>query len=303
LNQRTAASVTEAIRLFEAALGEDPGYAPALSGLADSFALGVDYRAEEVAGGMARAREYALQALELDERLAEAHTSLGWVSFIHAWDWPEAGTHFRRAIELDPRYATARQWHSWYLAAMGHVGAAIAESRKAIELDPASPSIRRSAGWLWYYARDAGAGIDDLRRAVVMNPGSGETYVLLGNALAWAGEYEEADLALREALALTPDDTTALAVLVRLRVFEGRDAEARQVRDRMVGLQEARYVSPSDLAKAALALGEAEEAFLHLDRAYAERRGLLAYLRVEPVFDPIRADPRFTALLQRMQLL
>ncbi len=301
-NQRSGEGVAEAIRHFEAALEADPDYAPAWSGLSDAYALEVDYHADRVSGGMRRARELALRALALDETLAEAHTSLAWVTFIHEWDWEIAGRHFRRAIELDPRYATARQWHSWYLAAMGRLGAALAEARQAVELDPASVSIRRSAGWLWYYARNAAAGLDDLRRAVVMNPGSHETYVLLGNSLAWSGEYEEADIALREALTLQPEDTSAMATVVRLRAFEGRLADAREMVERMHALERHRYVSPSDLAKAYLALGDADRAFAALERAYTERRGLLVYLAIEPVFDPVRGDPRFTDLVARMKL-
>jgi serine/threonine protein kinase/tetratricopeptide (TPR) repeat protein len=301
-NQRTAEGVREAIRLFEAAIAEDPGYALAWSGLADAHALGVDYRAVTVADGMERARELATRALALDETLAEAHTSLAWVTFIHDWDWLTAGRHFRRAIELDPRYATARQWHAWYLIAMGHLREGLAEARQAGELDPASPSIRRSAGWLWYYAREPAAGLDDLRRAVVMDPRSGETHALLGHNLAWAGEYEEADIALREALAADPEDTSTLATLVRLRTLQGRQADAREIRDRMLALGQHRYVSPSDLAKAQLALGETDAAFGLLEQAFDERRGLLVYLRIEPIFDPVRTDPRFVDLLRRMHL-
>jgi serine/threonine-protein kinase len=301
-NKRTAAGVAEAIRLFESAIAADPGYALAFSGLADTYALGVDYGAGPVADGMQRAREMAGRALELDETLAEAHTSLAWVTFIHKWDWATAGRHFRRAIELNPRYATARQWHAWYLAAMGQVWDAVAEGRRGVELDPASPSIRRSAGWLYYYARDAAGGIEDLRRAVVMNPESGETQLLLGHTLAWAGQYEEADIALREALSFDPEDSSALTTMVRLRVFEGRLGEARDLRDRLLALERHRYVSPSDLAKVHLALGDYDTAFAMLERAWTERRGLLVYLRIEPIFDPIRSDPRFDDLLQRMRL-
>ena len=301
-NKRTAAGIAEAIDLFEAAIRADPDYALAWSGLADAYALGVDYRAATVGEGMRRAAELATRALELDETLAEAHTSLAWVTFIYHWDWTTAGTHFRRAIELDPRYATARQWHSWYLAAMGLPWEAVAEGRQAVRLDPASPSIRRSAGWLYYYARDPAAGVDDLRHAVVMNPESQESHMLLGHALAWAGQYEEAEVALREAMALDPEETGALATMVRLRTFEGRLADARDLRDRIIALGRHRYVSPSDLAKAHLALGDHDAAFEALERAFGERRGLLVYLRVEPIFDPIRSDPRFLELVRRMGL-
>ena len=126
--------------------------------------------------------------------------------------------------------------------------------------------------------------------------------MLLGHGLAWSGQYEEAEITLREAMALDPEETGALATMVRLRTFEGRLADARDLRDRIIALGRHRYVSPSDLAKAHLALGDHDAAFEALERAFAERRGLLVYLRVEPIFDPIRSDPRFLELVRRMGL-
>ena len=147
-NKRTREGIAEAVQYFEEAAREDPGYALAYSGLADCYALEVDYRGAPVAEGMRRAREEARRALALDEGLAEAHTSLAWVLFIHDWEWEAAGTHFLRAIALNPRYATARQWYGWLLIAMGRTDEAITQGRIALELDPASVSISRSLGWL-----------------------------------------------------------------------------------------------------------------------------------------------------------
>ncbi|MCC7131737.1 MAG: protein kinase [Gemmatimonadales bacterium] len=301
-NKRTATGVTEAVSHFEAAIATDSRYALAFSGLADTYALGVDYRGITVTEGMSRARALATEALALDDTLAEAHTSLAWVTFIHDWDWPKAAHHFHRAIELDPRYPTARQWHSWFLAAMGRTREAIAEARLGVELDPASPSIRRSVGWLYHMAREPEAGLDDLRRAVVMNPESSETHLLLGQSLTWAGHYAEADLSLREAISLDPENTYALSAIGRLRALQGRLADAREIRDRMLSLARYRYVSPSDLTRIHLALNEIDEAFVMLERARNERRGFVVYLRVEPSFDPLRGDPRFIELCRRMRL-
>jgi serine/threonine-protein kinase len=149
-NRRSQAAIKEGIKFFEQAIQEDPGYALAYSGLADSYALDLDYRGAPVTEGMERARAEARKAIALDETLAEAHTSLGWVIFIYDWDWAAAESEFTRAIELNPRYSTARQWYSWFLAAMGRFDEALAEGRAAIELDPLSVSIRRSMGWLQY---------------------------------------------------------------------------------------------------------------------------------------------------------
>jgi serine/threonine-protein kinase len=152
-NRRSQAAIKEGIGFFEQAIQEDPGYALAYSGLADSYALDLDYRGAPVVEGMERARAEARKAIALDETLAEAHTSLGWVTFIYDWDWVGAERELSRAIQLNPRYSTAHQWYSWFLAAMGRFDEALAEGRAAMELDPLSVSIRRSMGWLQYYAR------------------------------------------------------------------------------------------------------------------------------------------------------
>jgi len=301
-NQRTDGSVTEAIRLFEAAIVEDPGYALAYTGLADAHALHLDYRVGPVEAGMRRAREYARRAIALDETLAEAHCSLAWVTFIHDWDWPLAGREFRRAIELNPRYATARQWHAWYLAAMGRLSEALAEAHRAMELDPASVSIRRGLGWLYCVAREPESGVAVLRQAVIMNPEAPESRITLGIAHQQAGQFEEAERALRAALEMAPADTHALATLARTLVAAGRREEALRLAGEVRALDRSRYVSPSDLAKLAIGIGEFDAAFAALERAREERRGWLAYLRVDPLFDPIRGDPRFEALVRLLRL-
>jgi Flp pilus assembly protein TadD len=163
-------------------------------------------------------------------------------------------------------------------------------------------SIRRSYGWLFAYAREPAAGIEHIRRAIVMNPEQSETHLLLGLLLLQAGLLDDAEQSVREALALAPDDTHALAVLGRLRVQQGRRAEAEAIRDQMHALEADRYVSPTDLARIHLALDERDAAFAMLDRAWAERRGWLAYLRVDPLFDAVREDSRFRAWLERMRL-
>jgi serine/threonine-protein kinase len=301
-NQRTADGVGSAIRFFEQAIAVDPNYALAYAGLSDGYALHVDYRAAPVAAGMEKARELAEKAIAIDDGVAEAHTSLAWVTFIHDWDWPRAGREFRRAIELNPRYATARQWHAWYLAAMGRMAEALPEASRAVELDPASISIHRGLGWLQIVARQPALAVRTLERALVMNPEALETYVTLGLAREAAGRLVEAEAALREALLLGPEETHALAALGRVLWRQGRRAEAEAIADRFGELKGRRYVSPTDQAKLALGLEDHDGAFAALELARQERRGWLAYLKVEPLLDPIRGDPRFGALLRVMRL-
>ena len=301
-NRRTPAAIAEGIRYFEAAIAEDAGYALAYTGLADSYALQLDYRGAPVREGLERARAEALRALALDETLAEAHTSLAWVTFIYDWDWPLAGQHFRRAIELNPRYSVARQWHSWFQVAMGHAELAIAEGRQAIALDPASVSIRRSLGWLYYYARQPDLAFEQLRRAVAMNPTAEENHRLLGLTYLHVGQWDEAAAAFREARAISESPALAEAGLGVVAAARGRPDEARAILAELEARRRDAYVSPVALVMVYSALGDADRAFEWLDCAYEERRGWLVYLNVEPMLDGLRGDPRFRRLVERMRL-
>jgi serine/threonine-protein kinase len=301
-NRRSQAAIKEGIKFFEQAIQEDPGYALAYSGLADSYALDLDYRGAPVTEGMERARAEARKAIALDETLAEAHTSLGWVIFIYDWDWAAAESEFTRAIELNPRYSTARQWYSWFLVAMGRFDEALAEGRAAIELDPLSVSIRRSMGWLQYYARDFDSALENLRRALAMNPTAEETHRLLGLVYTQQGLYDEATASFREAVANSESDMLSYAGLGQVAALRGRPDEARAILKELEERRRVRYVSPVAMAMIQVALGDVEASFDLLEKAHEDRRGWLAYLKIEPVLDPLRADPRFQRLLERMRL-
>jgi serine/threonine-protein kinase len=301
-NRRTQSAIAEGIRYFEAAIAEDAGYALAYTGLADSYALQIDYRGSPVREGLERARVEAERALALDETLAEAHTSLAWVVFIYDWEWALAERHFRRAIELNPRYSVARQWHAWFQVAMGNLELALAEGRRAIVLDPASVSIRRGMGWILCYGRQPELALDHLRRAVAMNPTAEENHRLLGLAYLQLRQWDDAAAAFREALVASHSPALALAGLGAVAAGRGRPDEARDILADLEARAVRGYVSPVAFAMVHTALGQADEAFTWLDRAYEERRGWLAYLNVEPMLDPLRGDPRFRRLAERMHL-
>jgi eukaryotic-like serine/threonine-protein kinase len=301
-NRRTQADIAEGVRYFEQAIAEDPGYALAYSGLADSYALDLDYRGVPVAEGMERAKAMARKAITLDETLAEAHTSLAWVTFIYDWDWPTAEREFDRAIQLNPRYSTARQWYAWLLAAMGRFDEALTQGRSAVDLDPASVSIRRSLGWLQYYARQYEPALDNLRRALAMNPTAEETHRLLGLVYLQQGLYDDAAASFREAIASSDYDVMALAGLGQVAARRGRTEEAQAVLSVLLERSKTSYLSPVALCGLYIALGQADAAFEWLKQAYNERRGWLAYLKIEPMFDPLRTDPRFQVLVERMRL-
>ena len=274
-NRRTQSAIAEGIKYFERAIEEDAGYALAYTGLSDSYALQVDYRGAPVKEGMERARSLARRALELDDTLAEAHTSLAWVLFIHDWDWPAAAAEFRRAIELNPSYSVARQWHSWFLTAMGRTEASLSEGRIAAELDPASVSIRRSIGWLHYYARQPRESLEHLRRALAMNPTAEENHRLLGLSYLQLGLLDEAAAAFRESVASSESPALATAGLGLVAAAKGRGTEARGILDGLYAQSEERYVTPVAFAMLHAGLREADRAFEWLDRAVEDRRGWL----------------------------
>lgn len=301
-NRRTTEAIATAIEHFERAIALDPDYALAYSGLSDSYALQLDYRGVPVQDGMTRAKREAQRALEIDDTLAEAHASLAWVTFIYDWEWDAAERSFRRAIDLKPGYATAHQWYAWLLAARGRMDDALVEERTALELDPISVSVRRGLGWLYWYARRPDAAVRHLQRAIRMDPTATESYRILAYAHLHRGVQDSAALVAREAVALAPDSAYALATQGYVEALSGRPEVARELLSDLHTRARESYVSPVAFATLAIALGDIDDAFRWLEAAHAERRGWLAYLKVEPVFDPLRGDPRFAEFLRRMRL-
>ncbi len=301
-NKRTQEGVAAAIHYFERAIAEDPAYAPAYAGLSDSYSLDVDYRAIPVHEAYQRAKEYARKALALDESVPTAHASLAWALFIYDWQWDEAEREFRRAIELNPRYASAHQWFSFLLAARGQHDAALLEGHTALELDPASVSVRRAVGWVYYYARRFDQAREHLSRAIEMNPMAVESYRMLGSTLALQGDVAEAERVLREALTLEGAAAYSKATLGWLLARSGRPDEARELLRELEAAAGQGYVSPVAFAILHVGLGNLAEALDWSERAYDERRGWLAYVNVNPIFDPLRTEPRFAALVKRMGL-
>ncbi len=301
-NKRTQEGVTEGIQFFEQAIAEDPGYALAYTGLADSYALQIDYRNVAVTNGFKRAKEYALKALELDESLAEAHASLAWTLFIYDWDWERAAHEFRRSIELDSRYATAHQWYAFLLASQRRLDEALVEAHTAQELDPASVSIRRALGYVYVYARRYDQAQYHLTRAIAMNPTAEESYRVLGLTLTLSEKFEEAERVLREANGVpgagTYTQVTLAYSLTRAGDREYSEALLKELEDKL----KHDYVSPVELATLHLGLGNNQQALDWMERSHDERRGWMAYLNVHPILDPVRNEPRFKALVEKMKL-
>jgi len=302
MNLRTQAGVASAIRWFQEAIQEDPKYALAYTGLADSYALQIDYRSIPVHEGLDLAKKYALEAIALDPRLAEPHASLAWRYFIYDWDWDGAIREYRRSLELDPRYAWAHQLYAFVLSAKGQHADAIVEGHTAIELDPGSVSARRALGWQYYYARRFDQAHFHCERAIEINPNAEETYRVLGHALALGGKYAEAESVLRDAAAMPEAGTYTRATLAYAMARGGKVGDARAILAELETQGASGYVSPVAFATIHLGLGEIDRAIHWAEKAFQERRGWLAYINVNPLMDPMRGHERFQQLAARMKL-
>ena len=301
-NKRTFEGVSEGIKYFEEAIALDPAYALAYTGLADSYSLHIDYRNVPVHEGHQKAKFYARKAIELDDTLAEAHASLAWSSFIYDWDWDGAVREFRRAIELDHRYAPAHQWYAFMLASQGRFDEALLEAHTAQENDPSSVSVRRSLGYCYFYARKYEQARYHLDRAIAMNPTAEESYRIQGLILTLQKQFPAAERVLREALALAPEcGSSTKATLAYSLAAAGDTSYARQLAAELEERLKSEYVSPVEQALVYIALGDKQRALGWTERAIDERRGWVAYLLVHPIVDSLRGEPRFDALVQRMK--
>jgi eukaryotic-like serine/threonine-protein kinase len=301
-NKRTSEGVSEGIKYFEDAIALDPSYALAYTGLADSFALHIDYRNVPVHEGFEKAKSYARKAIELDDSLAEAHASLAWSLFIYDWDWDGAAKAFRRAIELDPRYATAHQWYAFLLASQEKFDESLIEAHTSQENDPASISVRRSLGYCYLYARKYKQAQYHLDRAIAMNPTAEETYRIQGLILTLDKQFSAAERVLREGVALaSPCGSYTRVTLGYSLACAGDPSYAREVAAELEERRKTEYISPVELATLYIALGDAQRALDWVEAAADDRRGWVAYLRVHPIVDPLRGEPRFAALVERMK--
>ncbi len=301
-NKRTAEGLQIGIRYFTSATEKDPNYAPAFSGLADCFWLLNVYNVEPATESRVKAREAASRALELDERLAEAHASLASISYRYDWNWSEAEQHFRRAIQLKSDYATAHQWYSALLAAMGRFDEANAEALRAHELEPFSPTINSDVGRHLYFARRYEESLAVHRRTLAMDPNFARAYFEIGYVLTQMGKTEEAIAQFQQALALDKESLAALTGLGFAYGVAGKKDQALETVAELKKRSLRRYVSPYHYAVVYAGLGDHNQALHHLEQAAEERFNWLVFLWVEPQFDKVKGDRRFEELKKRVGL-
>jgi len=300
-NKRTAVGLQRAATLFEQAIAQDPTYARAYAGLADTYALMTGYDtladAEECAP---KARAAALRALELDEQLAEAHVSFAVITQEYDWDWETAEREFQRAIELDPNYATAHHWYGEHLALRGRFEEAFAEMDRARQLDPLSLIIATDNGVFLYFSRQHDRAIEQLRAVLEREPNFPRAY-MLAYVYVQTGRFAEA-LALVERWQRIDDGPWVFAVLAYVHGRSGEPEEAQRALERLRSFSRTRSSDPGPLIIAHLGMGHLQEALALLEKAYQEYPPGFTALKVDPLYDPLRGDPRFQDLLRRVRL-
>jgi TolB-like protein/DNA-binding winged helix-turn-helix (wHTH) protein/Tfp pilus assembly protein PilF len=298
-NKRTPEGLRKSIEYYEQALAAQPNFALAYAGLADTHTVLGFYAPSRPQGDYLKAREAALKALSLDDSLAEAHTSLAGVKHKYDTDWSGAAVDFQQAMQLDPGYATARQWYAIYLQSLGRFDEALAELQKAQELDPLSPVMRADRGWILYTARRYDEAISQLREALEFGPSFEATYFLV-LAYARKGMYEEALQALGEGEPGQAQTSGHLSLLAHTHALAGRRQAAERILDTLRRRFERGEAAAYDLALVYAALGRKEQALDYLEHIHRERSSWLPFLGVEPELDGLRAEPRFQSLLRQI---
>ncbi len=300
LNKRTREDIARAIELFQQAIARDSSYAPAYVGLSDAYTVagGGAFISPERAHPVAESA--AIKALELDESSAEAHVSLATVRFMH-YDWAEAEPEFRRALALNPNYATAHHWYALHLSALGRHAEAIEHVRRAQELDPLSLVITANAGWCYFLARQYDLTIEQSRHALDLDPNFDSAYGYMAQAYVEKGMAKEALAAFQKAQELT-GGTGYFAELAYANAVFRKKQEALRLLAEFQARAGRELVSAYDVAMVYASLGDKERAFSWLTRSYENREARLVNVKQHPRFDSLHSDPRFDELLRRIGL-
>jgi serine/threonine-protein kinase len=299
-NKRTAADLRKAIDYFNQALDKDPNYALPYAGLTDAYLVLSQYGAASPADSFPQATAAAKKAIELDDTLAEAHTSLACSLAYYDFDFEQSLKEFQRAIELNPNYATAHHWLSnGVLSALGQFERAIAEGKRAVELDPLSLVINTDLGQDFFYARRYDEAIAQLHKTIEMDPRFYFAHWVLGTTLQLKGQLSEAVAEYSKAVELN-DDPSVLALLGQAYARAGQRDEAQKILVRLSEEARSRYVQAYSFALMYLALGDKERAIDEMERAYRERDANVAQIKTDPMLDDLRSNQRFEALANQI---
>ncbi len=302
-HRRTPEDLACSVQYFENSIAADPQSALAQAGLADAHSLIADYGLAHPADAMPKAEAAARRAIALDPELAEAYCSLALIRGMYGWEWEESERLYLRAIQLNPGYATAHHWLGVdHYAILGRFDAARAELEIAADLDPLSNIILEGLGYIMVMQRRYPEAIEAYRRIIRIEPTFYRAYTSMGRCHALAGQYPEALAMLQKGRGLIGDMPSILAAMAQVYAVSGDERKARGLLAELVELSKAKYVPNTSFAIVHMGLGETDRALDWLERGCAHRDLPLAALKSHPLYDPLRGEERFTAVLRRMRL-
>jgi TolB-like protein/Flp pilus assembly protein TadD len=299
-NRRHEGGIQKAIELFQQAAKKDPLCAPAYVGIADCYNVSGILGLMDPRVAYPRAKEAIARALDIYDDLAEAHASLGWIKTFYDWDWAGAEAEFLRSFELNPNYATAHYYYSLYLGAMGRHEESIAESSRALELDPIDLAFNSIHGCTLYWGRRYDAALEQLRKTRDMDPDFYLVNLYCGMTLAARERWNEAVEPFSRALAISPGSPLAMGFIGYALAGSGQEKEALEMLDRLEDLSKERFVGSHAKALIHYGLKSYDRMFECLEGAFTERESWLAMLNTLPIWDRVRSDPRFIALLHKV---
>ena len=297
-NKRTQNDLKTAFDYFSRSISRDPSYALAYSGLADYYLL-LSYYGVPPSESFPKAKAAALRALEIDDGLAEAHTSLASVKAFYEWDWSGGEQEFKQAIALSPNYATARQWYAYLLVATGRLDEAAMEMKQAQTLDPLSMIIQSNLAGNYYYRRQYEQAIDECQKTLEFDPNFSTALVFLSAAYAQEKQYDDAISQLEK---VPENSTEAQALLGYVYAVSGNKDHADDIFRRLQRKSKREYVPSSYFAMVYLGLGRRDRALALLERGYVEHDQGMNLLKIDPVWDSLRSDSHFQDLLRRVGL-
>ncbi len=300
--KRTPEGTMRAAEYLRQAIDKDPRYALAYAALADAYNSGSFFNVVPPRELMEKAKAAGEKALAIDDELAEAHAALGYASFTYDWDWTAATKHFDRALALDATIVSNYSYYPFYLTVGGHSDEAIRVAKRALDRDPVSAALSHNLAVQLILAKQYDAAIEECRRTIDLDPGFGIAYEVMAGAYAAKGRYQEALPLMARAVEINPANAFAVGQLGSIRGRLGQRPEALHVLDQLTRAANERYVPALAYAVVHVGLGNTDLALDWLDKAYEERSNRLAYLGLEPVWEPLRSDARFNDLLRRIGL-
>lgn len=302
-NKQSEEGARKGIEYFERAIANDPAYALAHAGLADCYISLASFGLVSAKEDYPKGKEWAEKALKLDDTLAAAHVSLASVKTDYEWDWEGGEKEALRAIELNPNLPEAHAAHAELLWTTGRFDESIQEGKRALELDPLSINYNTALAFTFFLARRYDQAIEQGAKILELDPKFIPAYYVRGVAYVKKSLYKEAMAEFEKGVSISPDDLGALTGLGYGYAVTGRRADAEKVLARLNELSKREFVSPVWMAKIYSGLGEKDKAFGSLERAYEDRSIVsVAYIKTNPMLDPLRSDPRYAELLQRLNL-